>query len=87
MGDILDDFIRQRFGADSYERVDGGVIPSKKQSALNKFNNEKNRFIFLLETRACLSSIRLSEVGTVIIFGSDWSPMNDRSKSPAEDNT
>ena len=77
MGDILDDFLRQRFGADSYERIDGGVILSKKQSALNKFNNEKERFVFLLETRACLPSIKLSAVGTVIIFGSDWSPMND----------
>ncbi|XWS74310.1 hypothetical protein CRYUN_Cryun02cG0203900 [Craigia yunnanensis] len=48
MGDILDDFLRQRFGPDSYERVDGGVIPSKKQSALNKFNNERERFVFLL---------------------------------------
>ncbi|XVF20260.1 hypothetical protein REPUB_Repub11eG0182400 [Reevesia pubescens] len=77
MGDILDDFLRQRFGAESYERVDGGVLPSKKQSALNKFNNERERFVFLLETRACLSSIKLSAVDTVIIFGSDLSPMND----------
>ncbi|XVF46309.1 hypothetical protein PTKIN_Ptkin03bG0017400 [Pterospermum kingtungense] len=77
MGDILDDFLGQRFGPDSYERVDGGVTPSKKQSALNKFNNERETFVFLLETRACLPSIKLSAVGTVIIFGSDWSPMND----------
>ncbi|XP_021279332.1 helicase protein MOM1-like isoform X1 [Herrania umbratica] len=77
LGDILDDFLRQRFGADSYERIDGGVFLSKKQSALNKFNNERERFVFLLETRACLPSIKLSAVGTVIIFGSDWSPMND----------
>ncbi|KAK8641482.1 hypothetical protein V6N13_010885 [Hibiscus sabdariffa] len=77
IGDILDDFLRQRFGIDSYERVDNGVIPSKKQSALNRFNNEKERFVFLLETRACLPSVKLSAVGTVIIFGSDWSPVND----------
>ncbi|MBA0737359.1 hypothetical protein Gogos_010828 [Gossypium gossypioides] len=77
MGDVLDDFLRQRFGADSYERVDGGVTPSRKQSALNKFNNERKRFVFLLETRACLSSIKLSAIGTVVIFGSDWSPVND----------
>ncbi|KAL4367195.1 hypothetical protein GQ457_05G014100 [Hibiscus cannabinus] len=74
MGDILDEFLRQRFGIDCYEHVDNGVIPSKKQSALNRFNNERERFIFLLETRACLPSIKLSSVGTVIIFGSDWSP-------------
>ncbi|KAK8645588.1 hypothetical protein V6N13_119412 [Hibiscus sabdariffa] len=77
IGDILDDFLRQRFGIDSYERVDNGVIPSKKQSALNRFNKEKERFVFLLETRACLPSVKLSAVGTVIIFGSDWSPVND----------
>ncbi|XP_039052332.1 helicase protein MOM1-like [Hibiscus syriacus] len=77
IGDILDDFLRQRYGIDSYERVDNGVIPSKKQSALNRFNNERDRFVFLLETRACLPSIKLSAVGTVIIFGSDWSPVND----------
>ncbi|KAL4335632.1 hypothetical protein GQ457_07G034500 [Hibiscus cannabinus] len=77
MGDILDDFLRQRFGIDSYERFSNGVTPSKKQSALNRFNNESERFVFLLETRACLPSIKLSAVGTVIIFGSDWSPSND----------
>ncbi|KAK8988434.1 hypothetical protein V6N11_029824 [Hibiscus sabdariffa] len=77
MGDILDEFLRQRFGIDCYEHVDNGVIPSKKQSALSRFNNERERFIFLLETRACLPSIKLSSVGTVIIFGSDWSPVND----------
>lgn len=79
IGDILDDFVRQRFGADSYERVDGiGMIPSKKQAALNNFNNkEMGRFIFLLEYRACLPSIKLSSVDSVILFGSDWNPAND----------
>ncbi|GAB4842887.1 hypothetical protein Ancab_012866 [Ancistrocladus abbreviatus] len=76
--DILDDYLRQRFGPDSYERVDGGgYIPSRKQAALNKFNKEKGRFVFLLETRACLPSIKLSSVDAVIIFDSDWNPLND----------
>lgn len=75
----MDDFIRQRFGPDSYERVDGiGSIPSKKQAALNNFNNkDMGRFIFLLEYRACLGSIKLSSIDTIIIFGSDWNPAND----------
>ncbi|KAI3799370.1 hypothetical protein L1987_34664 [Smallanthus sonchifolius] len=79
IGDILDDFVRQRFGENSYERVDGiGMIPSKKQAALNNFNNkELGRFIFLLEYRACLSSIKLSSVDIIILFGSDWNPGND----------
>ncbi|GKC80860.1 hypothetical protein Tco_1131634, partial [Tanacetum coccineum] len=47
IGDILDDFLLQRFGEDSYERIDGvGIVPSKKQAALNnclmKFKKLKN---------------------------------------------
>ncbi|KAA8544079.1 hypothetical protein F0562_021744 [Nyssa sinensis] len=77
VGDILDDFLRQRFGPDSYERVDVGVPPSKKQAALNKFNKDSGRFVFLLENRACLPSIKLSSVDTIVIFDSDWNPAND----------
>jgi hypothetical protein len=74
----LDDFLRQRFGPDSYERVEMGILPSKKAAALNKFNNKEcGRFVFLLEFRACLPSIKLSSVDTVIIFDSDWTPMNN----------
>ncbi|PWA79294.1 helicase [Artemisia annua] len=79
IGDILDDFLRQRFGEDSYERIDGvGIVPSKKQAALNNFNNkDMGRFVFLLEYRACLPSIKLSSVDTVIVFNSEWNPAND----------
>ncbi|CAA6666441.1 unnamed protein product [Spirodela intermedia] len=67
IGDILDDFLRQRFGADSYERT-----------SLKLFNNKENgRFVFLIENRACLPSIRLSSVDAVIIFSSDWNPASD----------
>ncbi|XP_068653184.1 helicase protein MOM1-like isoform X1 [Aristolochia californica] len=78
IGDILDDYVRQRFGQDSYERVDSGLVPSKRQHALNIFNNlERGSFVFLLENRACRSSIKLSSVDAVIIFDSDWNPVND----------
>ncbi|KAF7805613.1 helicase protein MOM1-like isoform X1 [Senna tora] len=78
IGDILDDFMRQRFGPDSYERVDKYVVHSKKQNALKMFNNKDHgRFVFLLETNACLPSIKLSSVDTIIIFDSDWNPLND----------
>lgn len=74
----MDDFLRLRFGEDSYERVDGGIIPSKKQSALTKFNDkELGRFVFLLENRACGPSIKLSSVDMAIIFDSDWNPASD----------
>ncbi|XAR59731.1 DNA helicase [Bertholletia excelsa] len=78
IGDILDDFIRQRFGPDSYERVDGGVLASKKQAALNKFNDKGTGiFVFLLENRACGHSIRISSVDAIILFDSDWNPAHD----------
>jgi len=78
MGDILDDFVRQRFGYESYERVERGLLLQKKQTAMNMFNDKtKGRFIFLIDSRACGSSIKLSSVDAIIIYGSDWNPMND----------
>lgn len=78
IGDYLDDFLRQRFGPDSYERVDSLLVNSKKQVALSMFNNkERGRFVFLLESRACSPSIKLSSVDMAILFNSDWNPLND----------
>lgn len=78
IGDILDDLLRQRFGADSYERIDGDVPRHKKLAAMNNYNKKDlGRFVFLLEARACLPSIKLMSVDAVIIFGSDWNPAND----------
>jgi SNF2 family DNA or RNA helicase len=75
---ILDDFLRQRFGEDSYERIDNCLTASKKQSVAKTFNDKNNeRFFFLMETSACHPSIKLSSVDTTIIFDSDWNPMND----------
>lgn len=78
IGDILDDYLRQRFGLDSFERIDKSLVPSKKQAAMKKFNDKNNgSFVFLLETCACLPSIKLSSIDTIIIFDSDWNPVND----------
>lgn len=79
LGDILEDFIGQRFGPDSYERLDGGFLSSKKkQAALDKFNDKgSGRFVFLLENRACNCSVKLSSVDGIIIFNGDWNPTND----------
>ncbi|TKY48545.1 Helicase protein MOM1 [Spatholobus suberectus] len=78
IGDYLEDLLQQRFGTDLYERIDKGLSSSKKQAAMKKFNDKNNRrFVFLLETCACLPSIKLSSVDTIIIFDSDWNPVND----------
>ncbi|KAJ8535518.1 hypothetical protein K7X08_023238 [Anisodus acutangulus] len=77
IGDILDDFLRQRFGEDSYERVETGVVHSRKQASLNRFNNkESGRFVLLLENRVCHPSIKLSSVDNVIIYDGE-NPAND----------
>jgi len=78
MGDILDDFVRQRYGFESYERVERGLAVSKKQGAMSMFNDTtKGRFIFLIDSRACVPSIKLSSVDVIIIYCSDWNPTND----------
>ncbi|EPS71333.1 hypothetical protein M569_03426, partial [Genlisea aurea] len=78
IGDILDDFLRQRFGPNTYERVDAGIVLSKKQAAVNQFNKkDSGKFVFLLENRACTSAIKLSALDVIIIFDSDWNPAND----------
>ncbi|CAM0950224.1 unnamed protein product [Alopecurus aequalis] len=78
MGDIFDDFVRQRFGFESYERVERGLHERKKQSAMSMFNDKtKGRFIFLIDSRACVPSIKLSSVDVIIIYCSDWNPTND----------
>nr|KYP50031.1 Chromodomain-helicase-DNA-binding protein 3 [Cajanus cajan] len=78
IGDYLDDLLLQRFGSDSYERIDKCLSASQKQAVMKKFNDKNNRrFVILLETSACLPSIKLSSVDTIIIFDSDWNPMND----------
>ncbi|KAH7865067.1 hypothetical protein Vadar_001835 [Vaccinium darrowii] len=78
-GDILDDFVCERFGKDSYARIDTGEIaPSTKQATLDCFNSkESNKFVFLIESRACVRSIKVSSIDVVILFNSDWDPLND----------
>ncbi|KAI3962249.1 hypothetical protein MKX01_030799 [Papaver californicum] len=84
LGDVLDDVVRQRCGVDSYERVDCGlIVPNSqfskmKQTAMTKFNDkETGRIVFLLDRRACHSSIKLSSVDIVILYDSDLNPYND----------
>ncbi|CAL5194047.1 unnamed protein product [Lathyrus oleraceus] len=78
IGNILDDVLCQRFGNDCYVRYGRGYIPSKKQAALAAFNDrESGRFVFLIESSACIPSIKLSSVDTIILFDSGLDPQND----------
>ncbi|KAJ0623609.1 putative DNA helicase [Helianthus annuus] len=75
LGNLLVEFVIQRFGENSYEHVDGvPTISSKKQAAINMFNKDMTKFIFLLESRAFPQSIKLSSVDAIIIFDSELNP-------------
>ncbi|KAG2406063.1 Helicase protein [Vigna angularis] len=78
IGDILDDVLCQRFGIDCYVRYDRAYTPKTKEAALDTFNDrDSGKFVFLMENRACLPSVKLSSVDIVILFDSDFDPQND----------
>ncbi|KAJ1277492.1 hypothetical protein BS78_04G008000 [Paspalum vaginatum] len=78
MGDILEELVSQRFGPESYERVRNRSAFSVKQEAMDMFNDmAKGRFVFLIDSHACHSSINLSSIDTIIIYDSDLNPLND----------
>ncbi|XP_019175599.1 PREDICTED: helicase protein MOM1-like isoform X2 [Ipomoea nil] len=78
LGNILDDFMRGRFGAGSFECVETSLSTSKRQAALNGFRKqETGQFVLLLEKRICNTSIKLSSVDGVIIYDGDSNPQND----------
>lgn len=77
-GDILDDIIHEKFGEDSFVRIDGNPSRSKRRAEIKAFNDKKGgKFVCLMETRACIPSIKLKSIDTVIFFNSDWDPAND----------
>ncbi|CAO2041379.1 unnamed protein product [Urochloa humidicola] len=78
MGNILEELVRHKFGPELCERVQNRSSFLVKQEAVNIFNDTtKGRFVFLIDSRACHSSINLSSVDTIIIYGSDLNPLND----------
>ncbi|KAK6777346.1 hypothetical protein RDI58_024063 [Solanum bulbocastanum] len=77
LGIILDDFIYRKFGGDSYTSISGNVTRKMKEATLNKFNKGNGKFAVLMETRACVPSVKLSGIDIIILFNSDWDPNND----------
>ncbi|KAF0729537.1 hypothetical protein Ae201684P_001127 [Aphanomyces euteiches] len=61
-----------------YERLDGSSYGTARQAAIDRFSKKNSKsFIFLLSTKAGGVGINLIAADTVIIFDSDWNPMND----------
>ena len=53
------------------------VRGNERQKAIDRFETEKDSFIFLLSTRAGGVGINLTAADICIIFDSDWNPQND----------
>ena len=60
-----------------HERLDGRVRGTDRQKSIDRFEREKNSFLFLLSTRAGGVGINLTAADVCIIFDSDWNPQND----------
>ncbi len=60
-----------------HERLDGRVRGTDRQKSIDRFEREKNSFLFLLSTRAGGVGINLTAADICIIFDSDWNPQND----------
>jgi chromodomain-helicase-DNA-binding protein 7 len=57
-----------------YERLDGRVRGTDRQKSIDRFNKDKDSFLFLLSTRAGGVGINLTAADICIIFDSDWNP-------------
>ncbi|KAK9755594.1 hypothetical protein RND81_01G037200 [Saponaria officinalis] len=75
---LLDDTIRRRFGEESYVHMYREFDRLKKRAVCDIFNDKKTgRFVMLMEKCSSHSYIKLSSVDFVILFNSDWCPIND----------
>jgi len=73
--DVLEDYLMYR--QHLYERLDGSVTGIERQESIDRFQKDDSIFCFLLTTRAGGVGINLMAADTVIIYDSDWNPMND----------
>ncbi len=75
MLDMLAEYCRLR--GYQHETLDGRILGNERQKAIDRFNVDKDSFVFLLSTRAGGVGINLTAADTCIIFDSDWNPQND----------
>lgn len=76
MIDILEDYCFWR--AYNYCRLDGQTPHEDRQRQINEYNEDNSeKFIFMLSTRAGGLGINLATADVVIIYDSDWNPQMD----------
>ena len=73
--DILERYMTQSHGSDSFERVDSDSATKIKEGAIQRFNAEgSKRFVLLLKTGVHIS---FKNVQFLLLYDSDWNPSND----------
>lgn len=75
MLDILENFLN--YHGYKYLRLDGSTGIDKRQMLMERFNNDKRIFAFILSTRSGGIGVNLTGADTVIFYDSDWNPTMD----------
>lgn len=58
-------------------RLDGSMAPSKRQSVVDRFNDDDSIQVLLLSTRAGGLGLNLTGADVCVFMEHDWNPMND----------
>lgn len=75
MLDVLEAFLN--YHGHIYLRLDGTTKVEQRQMYMERFNNDKRIFAFILSTRSGGVGINLTGADTVIFYDSDWNPTMD----------
>jgi SNF2 family DNA or RNA helicase len=75
MLDILEQFLN--YHGHTYLRLDGATKIDQRQILMERFNNDKRIFCFILSTRSGGLGVNLVGADTVIFYDSDWNPTMD----------
>jgi len=61
----------------SYLKMDGTTNTGSRQTLIDKFNDTKDKFVFILTTKVGGLGINLTGASRVVIFDPDWNPSTD----------
>lgn len=75
MLDVLEAFLNHH--GHIYLRLDGTTKVEQRQHLMERFNEDKRVFVFILSTRSGGVGINLTGADTVIFYDSDWNPTCD----------
>lgn len=75
MLDILEAFLN--YHGHIYLRLDGTTKVEQRQVLMDRFNNDRRIFVFILSTRSGGVGVNLTGADTVIFYDSDWNPTMD----------